>query len=351
MDTLPKQAKKSTGRRLLTILLLILIVAASVVGYTYYKRYFAPNVTDVEPYLYVRTGASFDDLIEEVGEKNILKDTATFRWAAEKMEYPGRMKPGKYPLKENMNNRTLLNMLGGGFQEAVKLRFQNIRLKDQFAGNIALQIEPDSASLLALLNSDTLATNYGFSSDNFFTMFIPNTYEVYWNISAAEFFDRMHQEYERFWTPERRKKAEEINLSPIEVSILASIVKGEALHTDEMPKIAGLYLNRLKKGILLQADPTVIFANQDFTIRRVLNRHLRVVSPYNTYIYKGLPPGPIMMPSIASIDAVLNYEHHPYIYMCAKEDFSGYHNFSTNEAEHLANARRFQQALNERNIK
>jgi len=350
MHTQPKK-KNSPVKKIILAFILLLVAAGAILAYTYYKRYFAPNVTDSGDYLYVKTGAQFEDLMLELGEKNMLRDTASFRWAAVNMEYPSRIKPGKYKLNKSMNNRTLINMLGGGFQEPVKLRFQNIRLKEQFAGFLATQIEPDSTSLINLMNSDTLAANYGFNTDNFFTMFIPNTYELYWNISTDDFFARMHDEYEKFWTAERKEKAQALNLSPIQVSILASIVKGEALHVDEMPKIAGLYINRLQKGILLQADPTVIFATNDFTIRRVLNKHLLTNSPYNTYIYKGLPPGPIMMPSIASIDAVLNYQKHHYIYMCAKEDFSGYHNFSSNVAEHLVNARKFQQALNERNIK
>jgi UPF0755 protein len=350
MHTQPKK-KNSLVKKIILAFILLLVAVGAILAYTYYKRYFAPNVTDTEDYLYVKTGAQFEDLMLEVGEKNILRDTASFRWAAVNMEYPSRIKPGKYKLNKGMNNRTLINMLGGGLQEPVKLRFQNIRLKEQFAGFLATQIEPDSTSLINLMNSDTLAANYGFNTDNFFTMFIPNTYELYWNISTDDFFTRMHEEYGKFWTAERKEKAQALNLSPIQVSILASIVKGEALHVDEMPKIAGLYINRLQKGILLQADPTVIFATNDFTIRRVLNKHLLTNSPYNTYIYKGLPPGPIMMPSIASIDAVLNYQKHTYIYMCAKEDFSGYHNFSSNVAEHLVNARKFQQALNERNIR
>jgi UPF0755 protein len=182
-------------------------------------------------------------------------------------------------------------------------------------------------------------------------MFIPNSYEVYWNTSAEKFFTRMYDEYGKFWTQERKDKAEKIGLSPIKISILASIVDGEALMDKEMPVIAGLYMNRLKKGMRLEADPTVIFAAKDFTIRRVLNKHLRINSPYNTYMNSGLPPGPIGMPSINAIDAVLNYENHNYIYMCAKEDFSGYHNFATTLAEHNVNARKFQQALNARNIK
>src|SRR5690606_10280298 len=182
-------------------------------------------------------------------------------------------------------------------------------------------------------------------------MFIPNSYEMFWNTSAKDFFLRMNKEYKSFWTSERLKKAEDLKLTPQQVTILASIVDAEALADKEMPTIAGLYLNRLRRGIKLEADPTVIFANNDFTIRRVLNRHLTKDSPYNTYRVRGLPPGPIMMPSIAAIDATLNPETHNYIFMCAKEDFSGYHNFATTLAEHLVNARKFQKALNQRNIK
>ncbi|MNL18966.1 putative aminodeoxychorismate lyase [compost metagenome] len=181
-------------------------------------------------------------------------------------------------------------------------------------------------------------------------MFIPNTYEMYWNVTAMDFFDRMHKEYEKFWNDDRKQKAAALNLSPIQVSILASIVDAEALYDKEMPIIAGLYLNRLNKGILLQADPTVIFANNDFTVKRVTNSLLRVDSRYNTYKYAGLPPGPIMMPSINAIDAVLNREKNDYIYMCAKEDFSGYHNFAVTVQEHERNAKKYRDALNKRNI-
>jgi UPF0755 protein len=233
----------------------------------------------------------------------------------------------------------------------VKLSFQNLRLKADFAKYISTQLEADSNALLSLLDSTAYINKYGFNKDNIYTMFIPNSYELYWNTSASQFFKRMNDEYLRFWNEERKAKATEIGLTPIQVSILAAIVDAEALHNDEMPMIAGLYLNRYHKGIRLQADPTVIFANKDFTIRRVLNKHLRINSPYNTYLVKGLPPGPIMMPSISAIDAVLSYKKHDYLYMCAKEDFSGYHNFAVTESEHQVNARKFQQALNRMNIK
>jgi len=330
---------------------LIVVIGGGFVAFKFYKGFLAPNVTDEEEYLYIYSDWDFEDIMANIGQMRIVRDTASFRWAAEKMDYPHRVKAGRYKLEQGMNNRTLINKLGGGFQDPVQLRFENVRLKENFAALLAEQLEPDSAAFISLFNDDSVAAKYGFNTENFFGMFIPNTYEVYWNTAAADFIDRMATEYEKFWNEERRQKAAKLNLTPQEVSILAAIVKGEALHVAEMPAIAGLYINRLRRGMLLQADPTVIFAANDFTIRRVLYRHLELDSPYNTYKYAGLPPGPIMMPSIASIDAVLNYQQHDYLYMCAKEDFSGYHNFAKTQAEHNINARKFQQALNERNIK
>lgn len=339
------------------IIRIVLIIAGLVglvtgyIAYTYYNGFFKRNVTNQEEYLYIHTGWTFQDVLNELAEKDILQDQKTFIWAAEQMEYPSRVKAGKYKLEEGMNNRTLINKLGGGLQEPVRIRLENVRLKQDFASLVARQLEPDSLIIVDLLNNEELAQSYGFELENFFTMFIPNTYEFYWNTSAEAFIERMYREHKQFWNPDRLQKAEELGMTPQEVSVLASIVNGEAMHTSEMPTIAGLYINRLKKGMLLQADPTVIFANNDFSIRRVLFSHLRFDSPYNTYLYRGLPPGPITMASISAIDAVLNYQQHNYIFMCAKEDFSGYHNFAVTQAEHNINARRFQQALNERNIK
>lgn len=327
------------------------MVVATIFSYKWYKNYLAPNVTNKIEFLYVPTGSTFEELIQNMQKQGILIDSASFRWVANKKDYPANIKAGKYALHAEMNNSDLVKKLRAGIQEPVKLRFQNIRLKGEFAKFISTQLEPDSASIMHLMNNDSLASQYGFDTEDFYTMFIPNTYEFWWNTSAEKFFDKMYAEYSKFWTTERLDKAKTLNLTPIQVSILASIVKGEAMHNDEMPKIAGLYINRLNKGILLQADPTVIFSAQDFTIRRVLNKHLIIPSPYNTYLNRGLPPGPITMPSIASIDAVLNAQKHNYIYMCANDDFSGYHNFAVNISEHLLNARKFQKALNDRNIK
>lgn len=331
----------------LSLLLLIFLMLVN----NYYRKYFGSNVTDKRKYLYIHTGATYMDVVKTIEQAGIVYDTSSFLQIAQKMDYPEKVKPGKYRLKRGMSNRQLINMLKAGNQEPVKLAFQNIRLKENFVGMVAKKIESDSLSMIRLLDSSTFVAKYGFNKDNIYVMFIPNSYELYWNTSAEKFFGRMYDEYQKFWTEERKIKAKSIGLNPIEVSILASIVDGEALHDKEMPMIAGLYMNRYNQGIALEADPTVIFANHDFTIHRVLNKHLRVESPYNTYIHKGLPPGPINMPSIKAIDAVLNYTKHNYIYMCAKDDFSGYHNFASTIQEHQHNAQKFQKALNERNIK
>ncbi|MDT3405408.1 endolytic transglycosylase MltG [Mucilaginibacter terrae] len=340
-----------TFKKFIIALVAIIILALGITGVMYYLRWFGPNVTDKQEYLYIRTGAGFNEVYQTIREQGIVKDTTTFLWAAHNMHYVDRVKPGRYRLKEGTSNRKLINMLASGTQEPVDLKFKSWRLKAQFAGHIAKQIEADSVALLGLLDSTKFVEQYGFTTDNVYTMFMPNTYQMYWNTSAGQFFEKMHKEYEKFWTANRKQQAAALNLTPIQVSILASIVDAEALHDDEMPMIAGLYLNRLKRGIKLEADPTVIYATGDFTIKRVLRKYLSTPSPYNTYRVTGLPPGPIMMPSVNAVKAVLSPKEHNYIYMCAKEDFSGYHNFATTVAEHLANARRFQKALDERGIK
>lgn len=329
-------------------ILAILLVAIVWKGYQVFLR---PNVTEAEPYLYIYTNDNYTDVLHRIKSSKIVQNANNFDWAAKAMKYPNNVKSGKYKLSHNMNNRELVAMLRGGYQEPIKLQFANIRLKESFAGLLGQNFQADSTQFLALLSNESTAEQYGFTKEDFFSMFIPNTYEFYWNTPPDRVIERFYEEYKKFWTTERLEKAKALNLTPQEVSILASIVRGEALHNDEMPTIAGLYLNRLKKGMLLQADPTVIFANNDFSIRRVLNKHLTIDNPYNTYRFKGLPPGPINMPPIVAIDAVLNPGNHDYIYMCAKEDFSGYHAFAKTMAEHLINARKFQRALDQRNIK
>lgn len=336
--------------KVIVIILAIVLVIGGYFSFNFYNTYFAPNVTAKEKYLYVKTGYVFDDLLTEFRNNGSLKSVERFVEAAKKMDLQGALKPGKYRLKKGMNNRTLINMLKAGNQEPVKLKFQNIRKIENFAALLAKNLESDSLAFISLLDSAAFVEKYGFNTETVYTMFIPNTYEMWWNTSPEDFFKKMNAEYLKFWNEQRRAKAEALGLNPIKVTILASIVDAEALYDKEMPTIAGLYLNRVKKGMLLQADPTVIFANGDFTVKRVTGALLGVDSKYNTYKYVGLPPGPINMPSINAIDAVLNKEDNNYLYMCAKEDFSGYHNFAATVQEHNINAKKYREALNKRNI-
>lgn len=342
------QVKNST--KIILALVIAVLVIGAFFGYKFYNVYFAPNVTDSQKYLYIKTGATLDDVFTEIKGKQIVKNEASFLEAAGKMDLADRVKPGRYTLQKGMTNRSLINMIKAGNQEPVKLKFQNIRRKEEFSGFLSDNLEPDSLAFISLLDSAAFVEKQGFTTDNIYSMFIPNTYEMYWNTSADDFFTKMKAEYDKFWTSARKAKADALNLTPVQVSILASVVDAEAIFDKEMPIIAGLYLNRLQKGILLQADPTVIFANGDFTVKRVTYDLLRKESKYNTYKYAGLPPGPIMMPSINAIDAVLNREKNDYIYMCAKEDFSGYHNFAVTKAEHERNAKKYRDALNKRQI-
>lgn len=346
-----KASSGSTFKKFIVAMVIILIVSLAFTGLNYYLKYFSANVTNKQEYLYIHTGAGFNEVYKTMVDEGILKDTTSFLWAAENMNYMKRVKAGRYKLHEGMSNRRLINMLASGNQEPITLSFHNLRLKEQFAGFVAKKIEPDSVQILGLLDSASYVQQFGFTTDDVYTMFLPNSYQLYWNTSPEKFFKRMYANYQKFWTPERKQKAAAINLSPVQVSILASIVDAEALHDNEMPTIAGLYLNRLKKGMTLDSDPTIIFAENDFTIHRVLTRYLSINSPYNTYLHKGLPPGPIMMPSVNAVNSVLDYSKNDYIYMCAKADFSGYHAFATNVTDHLINAHKWQQALNERNIK
>ncbi len=350
MNTEKSKGISFKAKILFATLALVVIFSAGT-GINYYLKFFKPNVTANQDFLYIPTGSDFKDVFSIIAAENIVKDTMSFLNAAQNMDYPVKVKAGRYRLKKDMSNRSLINMLKAGNQEPVKISFQNVRLKHTLAGMISKKIESDSTSISLLLDSAAFVQKYGFNTENVYTMFIPNSYEIYWNSNPEKFFLRMHQEYLKFWNADRKAKASLINLNQTEVSVLASIVDSEALNDSEMARIAGLYMNRLQKGMRLEADPTVIFAANDFTIRRVLNKHLRINSPYNTYLNKGLPPGPITMPSINAIDAVLNYEKHDYIYMCAKEDFSGYHNYASNLSQHLQNAKKFQEALNQRNIK
>ncbi len=249
-----------------------------------------------------------------------------------------------------MNNLELLKMLRSGKQLPVNLVFNSIRTREQFAERISEQIEPAKDSLLYLMRDEKFLSPLDVDSNTVLTLFIPNTYQFFWNTSGRQFVRRMKTEHDKFWNAERKQKALQLGLQPAQVTVLASIIEQETQRDDEKPVIAGVYLNRLKKKLNLQADPTLVYALGDFSIKRVLSEYKKIDSPYNTYKYAGLPPGPICIPSIISIDAVLNRFPHNYLYFCARDDFSGYHVFASTYAQHQVNARRFHKALNQRGI-
>jgi len=317
-----------------------------------YQMVMTPNVLvdQRERILLIPTGADFKDVQDMLIEEEYVNDILSFSVLSKLMKYDQYVKPGRYLLSPDMSNLEAIRHLRSGQQEPVDVTFNNIRLKPELAEKITANLEADADKFLAMLKDTAIVSRYGFTTENIMTMFLPNTYEMYWTTNEQELMDRMHQEYQRFWDTQRKQQAEKLAMTPVEVSVLASIVDAETNKMDEAPTVAGLYLNRLQRNIALQADPTLVFAAQDFTIRRVLDKHKEIDSPYNTYKYTGLPPGPIRTPSIAAIEAVLNHEDHNYLYMCAKEDFSGYHNFATNLRTHLANARRYQRALSKAGI-
>lgn len=307
--------------------------------------------SDREYVLKIPSNATYSMVNKELYDENVINDAVSFGFVSKVLGYQEAVKPGLYIIKPKMTNLELVRLLRSGDQAPIRITFNNVRTKKDLAEKITPNLEISEEQFLTILQDSVYIRKFDFNEETVMSMFIPNTYEVWWNTSPEVLFDRMYKEYQKFWTDERLAKAETLGLSPKEVSTLASIVQSESQQkADERPKIAGLYLNRLKRGMPLQADPTLIFAIGDFEIRRVLNIHKEIESPYNTYKYVGLPPGPINLPDIKSIDAVLNPEDHSYLYMCAKEDFSGYHAFATNLAQHNANARRYQAALNRAKI-
>ncbi|MDR3262624.1 MAG: endolytic transglycosylase MltG [Tannerella sp.] len=313
---------------------------------------FSPNfMPEKACFIYIYPEKDFQWLCRQLEDSAHCRNMKSFRQIAGILKYPEHMKTGRYTIHPKMNNYDLLNNLRRGHQELVKVTFNNIRLKEELADRLAAQLMADSEDLTALLDDDACCDSMGFTPRTIQAMFIPNTYEIYWNISAEKLIQRMKREYDSFWTETRRDKAAKIGISPVEVATLASIVEEESAVADEYPVIAGLYINRLHRGIPLQADPTVKYAVGDFTLSRILYEHLNVDSPYNTYMYGGLPPGPIRIPSITSMDAVLNYRKHNYLYMCAKEDFSGRHNFAVTLSEHNRNANRYRAELNRLGIR
>lgn len=312
-----------------------------------YQICYTPNVLleNVDRPFVIRSGATFRQVQEDLGNNNFVNDMVSFSFLARLSGYDKNIKPGRFMLKRNMTNLQALNVLASSQQVPVRVTFSYVRLRNELAEKITKNVGMSPQEFNAALDEFIKTNAQGFNKDNILCMFLPNTYEVYFNVLPSDLVNKLNGEYKKFWNEGRLSKAKAIGLTPIEISILASIVQAESVKADEAPVIAGLYLNRLKKNIALQADPTLVYAVGDFTLKRVLNGHKEIDSPYNTYKYPGLPPGPINVPQIASIDAVLNFQPNDYYYMCAREDFSGYHNFAHNLEDHNVNARKYQRAL------
>lgn len=338
-------------KKIYVSLLIIAGAAAIAAAILIYSLAFRDNVkSGDEVRVNIPTGSSPDDLAAILNAAGILRSERSFVIMS-RLRASGRsVKPGSYLVEPGMNNHQLFNMLTTGRQSPVKVTFNNIRTLEELAGRVGGQIEADSASLADFFANEENYISDGFNRQTVISVFIPDTYQLYWSTDAEGFYKRMLREYKSFWNSERKEEAADINLTPVEVSTLASIIDEEASKDDEKPRIAGVYINRLRKGIPLQADPTIKFAVNDFTLRRVLNEHLKVDSPYNTYMYKGLPPGPVRCPSKSALEAVLKAEKHDYLYFVAKPDFSGYHHFSRTLAEHNRYAAEYRRELNRRRI-
>jgi len=340
-----------TKRKKRTILALIgFFITGGITLLGAYQVVFAPNVQK-DGFLYIPTGSTYQQVKDSLIKNDFLRNLQFFDIWQRQKSYQNLVRPGRYELRKGMNNRELVTILRSGKQTPTRLTFNNIRTLDQFASRVSDVLEMDSVSLMeAILDPDFLERT-GLTRYNVKAIFIPNTYDMWWNIAPSQFVERMRIEHERFWNEDRRRRAAARNLTPIEVGILASIIQAETNRVSEMPTMASVYLNRLRRGMLLQADPTVKFAVGDFTLRRILHVHLRYESPFNTYIHRGLPPGPVNFPSTTSLDAVLNSPSTNYLFFCARADFSGYHVFATTHAEHVRNARLYWAELNRRGIR
>ena len=346
MKQLKKRKRKKTIIWTASILTLLMVATLAFL----YSMLFKPIELTETAYIYIDDDRDYEEIIEQLQEKVTLPNEDIFRLLADRMNYPNMVKTGRYAIEDGMTMPDLIRRLRSGSQVPINLTFNNIRTMENLAGRLSSQLMADSVSILNVLNDTSVATTYGFNEQTFCAMFIPNTYEVYWDTSIENLINRMKKEYDSFWNAERRAKAEKVGLTPIEVTTLASIVEEEATYADEYAIVAGLYINRLNRGMRLEADPTVKFALGDPSLRRILFKHLEVESPYNTYKIDRLPPGPIRIPSTTSIEATLSPTQHNYIFMCAKDDLSGRHNFAVTHAEHARNARAYQRALNERGI-
>lgn len=340
-------------KKKIAVIIIVLLLIGAAVAYNFYKKIYQENVKETS-FIYIPTNANFDTLTNIVSP--YLTNTNSFIWVANKKNYTNKIRAGKFKISKGMSNDDLVNHLRGGKAETIQLTFNNQDTFEKLAGRIAVQIEADSISVLKAMQDKDFLKKNNFTNATSLAMYIPNSYDFYWNTSATKFREKMFVEFERFWNKSRMAKASKQNLTPIQAIILASIVQKETASVPERPMVAGLYLNRLKDFWPLQADPTIIYAikqekGQDIEIKRVLNNDLTIDSPYNTYANFGLPPGPIGMPDISSIEAVLNPKHHNYYYMCASIEKIGQHEFAKSLSQHNMNARKYQNWINKQGIK
>lgn len=340
------------ARRIVGLLIIVVISLAAFLLFQKYQTFYEVNVPDKleDPFLHIPTGSTFEEVVDLLKEDNFINDVPSFIEAAEWMNYlKPIMRPGRFEIQPGWNNHELVRHLRGGKQSPVKVVLTNQRLLEDVAEKVARFIETDSSQLIQLFHNESFIGALGYSKETLMTLFIPNTYEFFWNTSPEQFLERMVKEHKKFWEKEERAaKAEALEMEPWEVYTLASIMDKETNKNTEKPRMAGVYLNRIEQGILLQADPTCVFATRDFNTRRVTNYHTSFDSPYNTYLYPGLPPGPISMATIASIDAVLNHENHRYIFFCARGDGTGLHSFAVTLKGHNQNVARYVRNLKKR---
>ncbi|MCR9262797.1 MAG: endolytic transglycosylase MltG [Flavobacteriaceae bacterium] len=342
-------------KKILWTVALLGLLVCGFVAYQIYNAIFSPNTqfNNNEAFVYIASDATFTDVKSSL--EPLLKDLSTFEAVAKRKGYVTNIKAGKYALKKGMNNNEIINTLRSA-NIPVRVSFNNQESLESLAGRISEQLEADSVSLVQAFNDSDFLRETNFDEDSKLGMYLPNTYEFFWNTKAEGFRDRMLKEYRAFWNEERLQKAKAQNLTPEQVIALAAVVQKETAKVDERRRVAGVYLNRIRKGILLQADPTVIFAikketgNYDTIIKRVLYRDLEMDSPYNTYKYAGVPPGPITMPDISSIEAVLNPEKHEYLYFVADVSNFGYHMFAKTLAQHNRNKVQYTRWLNEQKV-
>ncbi|MDD4609519.1 MAG: endolytic transglycosylase MltG [Bacteroidaceae bacterium] len=342
----------TTSKKIALYILTAIIAIALAAGLFVYQTFYQPVVsTEVPKRIFIDQDDTIDSVFHKI--KTTLQPTSMrgITWASKYYDYDQHIRTGCFTIQPSFSSLQLIRKLKVGSQTPVNLVIKGVRTPGQMASNLAKQLMLDSAAIARVFTDSLACSQLGFTTTTFPCMVIPNTYEVYWNMSSKQLFARLKKEYTVFWNEKRRKQAEAIGLSPMEISILASIVEEETKEKNDMRMVAGLYLNRLRRGMLLQADPTVKFALNKLMLQRIYNKDLTIDSPYNTYLYAGLPPGPIRFPSIISINSVLNYAQHRFLYMCAKEDFSGTHNFAVTLREHVRNAKRYWAALNRRKIK